>query len=180
MPRRVKELMIAELEERFRQIGESGCVLVHYQGTSADSAAAVHNTIREKGGTMMVVKNSLFAIALERLGAEPLKQLLEGPVAVVQAQDPVAAAKAVAEAKKACESLQVHGGYADGKVIDAQSVQRLAEIPGRDELLAMIAGALISPVRRLIAGLLSKPRAFLNGLDQLREQKEEQQEQESE
>ncbi|MFO7957472.1 MAG: 50S ribosomal protein L10 [Candidatus Brocadiia bacterium] len=175
MPRRVKELMVAELEERFRGIGESGCVLVDYQGASADSAATIRETVREKGCTMMVVKNSLFSIAVERLGAEPLKDLLQGPVAVVQAQDPVTAAKAVDEAREACETLQVRGGYADGKVLDAESVEKLAEIPGREELLSMIAGALLSPLRRLAGGLLDRPRAFLNGLDQLRERKEEQQ-----
>ncbi len=177
MPRRVKELMVAEMEQQLRDINKSGCVLVDYQGITADTDSAVRESIRQKGGTMMVVKNSLFAIAMQRLGAEPVTSLLRGPVAVVWAEDPVGAAKAVDEAAKQCEALQVRGGYADGKTIDAETVKKLADIPGREELLSMVAGALVAPVRRLVGGLLSRPRAFLNGLEQLREQKEDQQDQ---
>lgn len=173
MPHKIKELMVEELTERFGDLGETGCVLVAFDGLEADEAGAVRSVIREAGGNMMVVKNTLFAIMLDRMGAEKLKELLHGPTAVVQAENPVDAAKAVKHAAQEHRALRVRGGYADGKVIDAELVEKLAEIPDRDTLLAMIAGALQSPLRRLMFGLQAKQRALLNGLMQLRDKKEE-------
>ncbi len=173
MPHKVKELMVEELTERFEDLAETGCVLVAFDGLAADQAAAVRSVIRAAGGEMMVVKNTLFAIALDRLGVEKLKALVAGPTAVVHAEDPVCAARAVKEAADEHPALRVRGGYADGKVVDAAAVAKLAEIPDRETLLSMIAGALQAPLRRLLFGLTAKQRALLNGLVQLRDRNQQ-------
>jgi large subunit ribosomal protein L10 len=173
MARRVKELMTAELEKRFRDIKETGCVLVNFEGLKADEARIVRASLREVGGEMMVVKNSLFAIALDRLGAAELYSLVRGPTAVIHAQNPVDAARAIKEAAAEYPAIELLGGYADGAVVDAGAVAKLAEIPDRETLLSMVAGALLAPLRRLAFGLTAKQRALLNGLDKLRERKKE-------
>lgn len=174
MAREVKELMVKELEERFRGIKEAGCVLVNYSGVKADEARRLRREIGQKGSRMTVVKNSLFALAMDRLGAGELRALLDGPIAVVQGESSVDAAKAAKEMTRICGAIQVRGGYLDGNVVGPEDVERLARIPSREELLSMVAGALLAPLRRLAYGLLAKPRAVLYGLDQLRKRAEEQ------
>jgi len=172
MAREVKELMLEELASKFRDVQTTGCILVNYRGVKAGDASAVRRSVAEQGAQMRVVKNSLFALAMERYGAGAVRSLLDGPTAVVTADNPVTAAKAVKEARQLCDALQVRGGFVDGAVLDASAVARLADIPSREVLLSQIAGALMAPLRRLAYCVLAKPRALVSCLDQLREQKE--------
>ncbi len=168
MAREVKELIVKELTETFRDINETGCVLVSYRGMKADEAHRLRQEVRQRSSRVTVVKNSLFALALDRLGAAELKSLLEGSIAVVQGENSVAAAKVAQEMTKLCAAIQVRGAYVDGAVVGPETVEELARIPSREVLLAMVAGALLGPLRRLALGLMAKPRALVSALDQLR------------
>ena len=172
MAREVKELMLEELAHKFQNVKQTGCILVNYRGLTAGDAINVRRTVAQRGGRMSVVKNSLFALAMDRYGAGAVRSMLDGPTAVITADNPVAAAKSVKEVAGLYESLKVRGAFVDGAVLDAGGVAKLAEIPTREVLLSQIAGALMAPLRRLAGGLLAKPRALVNCLDQLREQKE--------
>jgi large subunit ribosomal protein L10 len=172
MAREVKELMLQELQSKFQNVKETGCVLVKYQGLRAGDAINARRVLAEHGGSMSVVKNSLFALAMDRCGGVDLRTLLDGPTAVITANDPVTAAKAARETAQVFEALQVRGAFVDGAVLEAAAVDRLADIPGREVLLSQIAGALLAPLRRLAYALLARPRELLSCVDQLRERKE--------
>jgi large subunit ribosomal protein L10 len=169
MAQEVKTLMLKELEDRFRDVRKTGCVLVSCQGVKADEARRLRQEIRQKGAEMLVVRNAMFAIAMERLGAGDISRLLEGPVAVVCAGDCITAAKAVEEMARSSSMVRVRGAYFEGNVLGPEGVEKLASIPSREVLLSMVAGALMAPLRRLAFGLLAKPRALVHALDQLRQ-----------
>jgi len=168
MPQQVKTLMLAELEKKFRDVKATGCVLVSYQGMKADQERRLRHEVRQKGAEMTVVRNSIFGIAMEHLGAGEVRQLLEGPVAVVHAGDPVSAAKAAGQMTKASAAVRVRGAYFEGRVVGPEGVEKLATIPSREVLLSMVAGALTAPLRRLAYGLLAKPRALVNVFEELK------------
>ena len=174
MAQKIKELMLRELQHKFQNINETGCVVVSCNGLKAGEAAEVRRTIREKGAQMTVVKNSIFALALDDIGAEPLKELVNGPIAVVCAEDVLGAARGVSEAAAKFRAVLVRGAYVQGRIVGPAEVHRLARIPGRDELLSKVAGALLAPARKLIYCLLAEPRALLNVLQQLRDRAAEQ------
>jgi large subunit ribosomal protein L10 len=167
MAREVKQLMAAALEDQFRDVQKTGCVVLSYGKLGADQARLLRQQVRSKGARMTVVKNSLFALAMERLGAGAVKDLLEGPIAVVQGEDPVTAAKVAEELAGGTSSISVRGAYVEGSVTGPEGVGKLAKIPGRQVLLGMVAGALMAPLRRLAFGLMAKPRALVNVVDQL-------------
>ncbi len=169
MAQEIKELILKELETRFRDLPETGCVVVGYQGVKANEVRALRSDLKDMGGEMTVIRNRLFAIAMDRAGVPDLRELLDGPSAVVRAANPVDAAKAAQEMAKACEAIQVRGGYVDGNIIDAAGVLRLSKIPSREVLLSQIVGALVAPIQRLAAGLLSLPRELLSCVEQMRE-----------
>ena len=172
MAREVKELMLEELAHKFQNVKQTGCILVNYRGLTAGDAIIARRTIALRGGQMSVVKNSLFALAMDRYGGGEVRSLLDGPTAVITADNPVTAAKAVKEVTQLYESLKVRGAFVDGAVLDPSGVAKLAEIPPREVLLSQISGLLLAPLRRLTGGLLAKPRALMNCLNQLKEQKE--------
>lgn len=175
MSRMVKELMVEEMAEKFRGISDHGCVLVNYQGLSADEAAQVRAVLAQNDARMMVVKNRLFAIALERIGAAELKKLLNGPSAVVTGQGPVQAAKAVARAGEEAEALSVLGGLAESQLLEAAEVERLASLPDRETLLTQTITCMSAPARQFAGCLQGALRRLGSIFTQLKEQKQQQQ-----
>lgn len=173
MPQQVKELMLKELTEKFQDLQQTGCVVVGYQGMKANESRDVRQEARRQGSRVLVVKNSLFVRAASNLGAPDLSGLLTGPSAVVQGPTAVEAARAAEAMAKACPAVQVRGVYVDGQILGPEGVRKLADIPSRETLLSMFAGALMAPLRRLAAGLLDRPRALLSCLEQMRSQKAE-------
>jgi ribosomal protein L10 len=173
MPRKIKELMVQELEEKFRDVKETGCVLIDYMGIRAYEAVEAREEVRRLGGSVTVVKNSCFALAMENLGAGELRGMITGPTAVVRADNPVDAAKGAREIARTHGAIAVRCAYVDGRVLSPDEVEKLADIPGREELLSILCGAFMAPLRRLAFAVLAKPRAFLNGLQQLKERTEQ-------
>jgi large subunit ribosomal protein L10 len=169
MARELKELMLKELEDQFRDIQQTGCVVVRYEGLSADEARKLREQMRRAGSRMTVVRNRLFSLAASHLGAGEVAELLEGPSAVVCGDNPVDAAKAVEEAAKTSDAIAVRGAYVDGRILGPEGVEKLSKVPSREELLSMFAGMLMAPLRQLAGGLLAKPRELLNVFQQLKD-----------
>jgi len=172
MPRQIKELMRRELERKFQDIGRTGCVVVSCGSVAGPSTVQMRRSVREQGGEITVVRNALFSLALSSLRLGEIGEMLDGPSAIVRAENAVAAAKIARDAAKEHSGVVVLGGYAEGRLLDAAGVARLAEIPGRDDLLSMLAGAFLAPARQLLSCLLAKPRALVSCLDQLKDEKQ--------
>ena len=153
MASKIKELMVEEMARQFEEIERRGCVIVGYKGFKAPDSARVRRMIASRGAGLTVVRNKLFGIAVERLGAPELKDVLEGPSAVISGEDPLQAAKAAEEVVKSCPALRVLGGYADGRVLDPAGVEKLASLPGRQALLGQVLACLCSPARRFATDL---------------------------
>src|SRR5260363_51464 len=63
-----------------------------------------------------------------------------GPLIYSISEDPVAAAKVVNDFAKSNDKFVIRTGMNEGKVMDLPSIQALANIPGREELLARLLG----------------------------------------
>jgi large subunit ribosomal protein L10 len=173
MPHLIKELMLQELETRFQDIRETGCVLIEPGPLSAEQSRQMRADVRERGGDVTLVRNNIFALAAENLGVPGLKELLEGQVAVIKAENAVDAAKAAKDACEEFEGLNVRGGFLDGEVIDAARVQALAELPSREELLGTVLGQLTAPARNLLGCLMAPGRNLVGCLKEMAEPEEE-------
>jgi len=173
MSRRIKELMVQELTERFQDIPQTGCVLLDYTGMDAEQATEARQRMAEQNARLTVVKNSVFSHALENLNASNLSSLIDGPTAVVTAEDPVVAAKMAKELSEQSETIAVRGGYVDGNVVNPDKVEWLSDLPDRDTLLAQVLGGMSAPLRGFANGLQSLLRNFASCVDQLREKREE-------
>ncbi len=173
MSRRVKQLMVKELAAKFRDVPERGCVLVDYMGMSAAEAEDARSRVAEAGARLNVVKNSMFTHALEELGIPELSEMVDGPIGVIVGENPVQSAKLADELAEESEPVEVCGGYVSGRVADASQVQRLAKLPGRQELLGQVARGMQGPMRGFATAMNSLLRKFAVAADQLREQREE-------
>jgi large subunit ribosomal protein L10 len=84
--------------------------------------------------------------------------------------DVAAVAKALRDAAKTNPHLVVKGGLLGTKVLSADDVQTLADLPPRDVLLAQLAGAFQAPLVQFAGALQALPRNFAYGLKALIDQ----------
>jgi large subunit ribosomal protein L10 len=101
-----------------------------------------------------VVKNSLSELAADRAGAEHLKPLLSGPVALTFVKgDPAAAAKSLNDTARATNLLEFKGGVLGGQALSAEDVRSIARLPAREVLQAQLVGAIAAPLSGLVRTL---------------------------
>jgi large subunit ribosomal protein L10 len=132
--------------------------------------AGVRRALRAVGGDYKVYKNTLVRRAVEGSAHEPLTGLLEGPTAIAFVRGDVSAvAKALRDFARGAPALVVKGGVLDGALLDARELGALADLPSRDVLLAMFAGALAAPMRSMAGLLQALPRGLAYGLSALLE-----------
>ena len=169
MRRDDKARVIAELAERLRG---GTAVLVDYQGINVAQSTDLRARSREAGVEFIVAKNTLARRAANEAGVEGLDEYLTGPTALAFSEDPVASAKLMAEFAGQVESFALKGGLLEGeRVLDEADVIALSKLPGKEQLLAQLLGAIQYPVVGLINVLNAPLRNLAVIMNQVAEQK---------
>jgi large subunit ribosomal protein L10 len=140
-----------EVVDKFVKLakGSTTIVIAEYRGLTVAQAQELRRALRAQGAQMFVFKNSLVERAAKELGYEGLDELLSGPNAFFFSEELSSSAKVVSKyAKRFGDSLKIKGGLVEGKVIDANGVKEVANMPGREGLLAMFLSCLQAPVRQ--------------------------------
>ncbi|HEX5466937.1 MAG TPA: 50S ribosomal protein L10 [Candidatus Limnocylindrales bacterium] len=169
MPTEAKRATVAALAEAFA--ANQAAIVTDYRGLTVAEIGAVRRTLRAQGIRYQVVKNRLARIAAQQAGLGEIEPLLEGPTAICQGPDEVSLAHALVEAIRPYKAVTVRGALVHGRRLDAEAVTTLASLPGREVLLAQLAGAMASPLATMV-GLIRAPIQNLGGgLAQLAEQR---------
>jgi len=165
MARPDKEATVKELSEKFSS--SAAAVLTEYRGLTVK---ALKNLRRSLGNdaTYSVAKNTLTIIAARDAGIEGLDDQLTGPTAIAFITGDVASvAKGIRNFAKENPALVIKGGYMDGRVLDADTVKKLADLESREVLLAKMAGAMnanLSKAVYLFAAPLSQAARAVGAL----------------
>ncbi len=168
--REEKARVIEELAEKLK---DNSVVLVDYQGMNVAQSTRLRARSRESGVEFVVAKNTLAQLAANQAGVEGISEFLVGPTALAFSEDPVAGAKLMAEFSDEVESFEVKGGLLDGgRVMGAQDVVALSRLPGREQLLAQLLGAIQAPIAGLATVLNAPLRNLAIVLNQVAEQKQ--------
>ena len=165
---------VAVVEEVAAKLNAADAVIItEYRGLSVGQLAGLRRQLRVVGGEYKVYKNTLARLGAVKAGVEGIHELLLGPSGVTFVSGDVAGvAKALRDAAKANPLLVIKGGVMGGKVVSAKDVEALAELPSREVLLAMFAGALQAPLVKTAGLLQALPRNFAYGLKALIDQRE--------
>jgi large subunit ribosomal protein L10 len=137
--------------------------LAEYRGLTVSHLDTLRKQAREKGVYLHVLKNTLARRAVAGTPFDVVSGNMVGPLIYSFSEDPVAAAKVIAEFAKTNDKLVVKAGAIGGKALDAEGVKALAAIPSREVLLTQIAGLLQSPIAR-IARVLGAVSAAKGGI----------------
>ena len=140
-----KKKIVADLAEQLKN-SVSG-VLVNYQGITVEDDTKLRKELREAGVAYMVQKNTLTGRACDIAGLSDMKAHLSGMTAIaISEKDAVAPAKVIKKYADKIESFSIVAGYLDGAVVDAATVEALADIPAKEVLIAKFLGSIRSPL----------------------------------
>jgi large subunit ribosomal protein L10 len=164
MDKSQKEQVVADLVERLRTT--DSLIVADYRGLTNAQLVDLRAKLRGSGARLTVVKNTLTRRAAEEAGTEALLALLEGPTAIAFVEtegDPVAVAKALADAAKDTKVLALRGGILSGQTLSGADVEELAKLPAPEVVKAQLVGVIVAPLTQL-AALIAAPLRDLVGL----------------
>ena len=148
MPTQEKVDQVAKITEHFQE--STGCWFIDARGLTVKETQELRNNIREAGGHMHVFKNKLAARAIADLELPEIPEVLAGPTAFVFCDGDVAApAKAVKTFMKDHEALELKGGMLDGEAISVEDALKIAELPSKEQLIAMLLSTMQAPITGL-------------------------------
>ena len=161
MSKPVKELVRKQLISRFQ--GVRSLAIVGFTGLNALATNRIRGRLKDKQIRLMVVKNSLARQAFREVGIEQACELLEGPCAVVWGGDSaVDVVRELLDIGKEMPALTVKAALLEGDVFTTDRIEELSKFPTRDEAIANIVSAALSPGAKLV-GCLKAPGGAIAG-----------------
>ena len=150
MTRTRKEELVAEMTAEFKSAG--AIIVCDYKGMTVENLEAVRNMAREEDVKVKVVKNTLAAIALNNAGCEAVdfkdtNIVLWGDTQVLPCK---IADKAATQFK---DTFSIKAGLIEGEVATLDTINALAKLPSRDELIGMLLNVWNAPVQNFTIGL---------------------------
>jgi len=147
-----KEKDLEALKKDFEKT--NNIFLTGFEKLTVQQDFELRKTIRGAGANYKVVKNNLAEKAAEGTPAEGLMKDLAGMTSMAYTtKDPVALAKALTAYAKANPSFTFKAGLVEGRVIEVKSIQELATMPSREEILAKVLFLIQASAQRLVTAL---------------------------
>ena len=170
MPKQNKIDAVAEITADMK--GADIYFFVDYRGLTFAEATELRKRLRKVDTDLKVVKNTLGKRAAAAAGVEGLDELLAGPTAIAYVHgDPAKTAKTIQDFIKEKKKSLIRGGKLQRSVLSAAEIEALASLPSREQLIAQVVGAIVSPLQGL-ANVLSGPiRGLVIVLGQVQDQK---------
>jgi large subunit ribosomal protein L10 len=162
-----KEKVVKEVSQVLS--GAQAAVVAEYSGLTVAQMTELRTKAREAGVYLRVVKNTLVRRAVQATPFQSLDGQLTGPLAFAASADPVAVAKVLSEFAKTQEKLVVKAGAMSGQLMSKADIAALAKLPGRQELLATLAGTLQAPIVKFVRTLNEVPARFVRTLAAVRD-----------
>jgi large subunit ribosomal protein L10 len=168
--RQQKEELVSSFADRLNR--SASVVLVAMSGIKVGQVEAIRDGLFPHGLQLQVAKNSLLKRVLEELKIDVPSEITDQPLGLVYSYDDVIAGpKAVEGFKKEIDTLQILGGIMDGKYVPASSVEALAKLPSRQQLLGQLAGTIAAPLSGLVNVLQGNIRGLVTVMGQIRDAK---------
>jgi len=153
-----KAEVIAQLTSSFENT--TAVVICDYKGLGVSELEELRKAAKTKNTSVQVVKNTLATIALNNAGMSGVE--IKDTNIFLWSDDVISASKIASDFAQKNEKFVIKSGYLDGEAADVAKIEAFAKLPGREELLGMLAATWMAPLTNL---------AF--GIDALRQKKEQ-------
>ena len=144
-----KESMMSELRET---VDDSVFViLTDFGGMNMQQNNDLRTKLREHDAQLKVVKNRMLGVLADEIGIGELKEGLTGPTGMITGSGDVSAVvKTLKDFVKEHEIATLKVGALDGAFLSAADIERLANLPSKEELLGKIVGSINAPASNLV------------------------------
>jgi len=141
-----KEATITELKERMSKA--QSMMFAQYIGLKVGEIGELRQKLREANAEMKVAKKTLMRLAAKDAKLPDISEKnLTGPIACIFSfADPLSGAQVAFKFAKDHAQVKLIGGIFDGKLLTKEEAMDMARMPGREQLLAMFATMLRSPL----------------------------------
>ncbi|MGE3172895.1 MAG: 50S ribosomal protein L10 [Planctomycetota bacterium] len=154
MPNLVNEILLAELERDFQQMGS--CLVVSFDKLGPQQDSEIRGALRGTGVRYRVVRNRLARKAFGKLDVD-MSKALSGKcgVAIAEKEDAITAAKALRDyiQKQKASPIQIVGGVIEGTAYVGDAAAAIADLPDRQTVRSMLAQAVSGPARKMASML---------------------------
>lgn len=155
-----KEQIVSDLKSDIESA--KAVFLTNLIGIPSNAAVQIRKDVRDANGKLVVTRNTLFRRAAAGTYLEELVSSIKGPHALAFAfEEAPAVAKALYEAGKEHELVDLKGGALEGSALTPDEIKALAKLPSRQEMLGTLLATFNAPVS-----------AFARVMHQIKEQKE--------
>ncbi|MGH7876418.1 MAG: 50S ribosomal protein L10 [Candidatus Dormibacteraceae bacterium] len=140
-------------------------VLADYRGLTVAQLQELRTKLRGLAVEFRVVKNPIARRAAVDAGHADWQESLKGPLAIAFGYDDISSpSRLLGEWSRATRlKLDIMGGLVEGRVMGADQVRQIADLPSREVLIAQLLGTLQSPIAQLV-GTIQAPVQQLVGL----------------
>jgi len=149
MTRQNKEKVVEALTSEFETA--STIIACGYAGLTVLELEELRNSAREKDVKVQVVKNRLAKIALDKNDLAGLD--LTNMNILLWGDDAITTSKIASKFASSNKKFEIKSAFIDREIADVAKVEAFAKLPGREELLGMLAAVWMAPVRNWTIGL---------------------------
>lgn len=173
--------MVLRLDDKKAIVGEVAAVAnnalsvvaAEYSGLTVSQLTNLRKTARESGVYMRVVRNTLARRALEGTQFACLQEKLIGPLVLAFSQeDPGAAARMIRDFAKTNDKLKVTALAIENKLLPAEGLDQLANLPTRDQAIALLMSVMNAPVTKFVRTLAEPHSQLVRAVAAIRDQKQ--------
>ncbi|MSP14217.1 MAG: 50S ribosomal protein L10 [Chloroflexi bacterium] len=164
------------LDELNEKLGRAEAVLISdYRGLRVKDIQNVRGQLRKSDANLIVVKNTLLRLALEKNGLPTPEKLLSGPTAAAICFSDIAGpAKILNDFARDTKILTIKGAIIGHSVVEAAGFDAVVNMPTRAEIFSKVLRAFNAPSTNVVGTVAGGIRQILNVLqarvDQLKEQ----------
>jgi large subunit ribosomal protein L10 len=174
MPRPEKVAVVDEIAEKMERT--QSLYLTDFTGLDVEAINELRRLLRENDVEYRVVKNTLARLAADKVGRQDLKPYLVGPTAMAFGyDDPVLPARLLGQFAQKTGRPEVKAILFEGQILEKEALDRLKNLPSRQQLLAQILGGLNSPMAGLamvLKGLLRELVGLVDAIAKSRSEEE--------
>jgi large subunit ribosomal protein L10 len=168
-----KSEMVSEVKEILEN--SSAVYLTDYSGIPVADINEIRNQFRKEGVKYKVFKNTLFERALKESGKyEKLADHLVGMTgyAFTTSENLIIPAKIIKKYFTDTQKLQLKACYIEDQYYDGSSLDELASLPSKKEIIASILASINSPISGVVGAINAVMRDLVSVIDQISQRQE--------
>lgn len=158
-----KQKTIDDLKDKVAR--QKSIVFTDFTGLKVKDLSDLRKKLKATDSELKIAKKTLMRIVLKKAKIEITEKDLPGEVALVFGyKDEISVAKTVHQFAETNPNLKILGGFFGNKIRIKEEIVALAQLPGKEQLLAKIVGSVQAPISNLVYSLQFNLKGLINVL----------------